>query len=162
MIKYKFLNNPMDDNTTPTDTTIDTPSAEDVRKEQDAAMMIIELERAIKTYVMGIRSKQETMKERAQSIKDAVEQDATVQNINLRVQEVKMELKKAQDQIMQTTAVQTAREEVKGLKEDIKDMQTNLSKRLLEYRELSHSDQIELDDGILHTIHQSAKLVRKK
>ncbi|KXK08587.1 MAG: hypothetical protein UZ21_OP11001000577 [Microgenomates bacterium OLB22] len=151
------------DDTTPTSTVPEIlPSAEEVRAEQDAAMMVIELEKAIKTYVMGIRSKQETLREQAQSIKDAVEQDATVQNINLRMQEIQMELKKAKDQIMQTTAVQTAREEVKGLKMDIKEMQTNLSKRLLEYKELTQSDQIELDDGVLHTIHQHAKLVKKK
>lgn len=133
-----------------------------IEREQDIALQLIEIEKAIKTYVAGIQAKQDEAREHAAAIRDAIENDATYQEIQKRVKEVQKEMNKVKEQIEAMPSVRNAKEQVKAIKMDLKEMQDHLSKRLLEYKKTSGLSEIEIQDGLVQSILEFAKLAKKR
>ncbi len=134
---------------------------EQLTDEMNLAEQLIQVEKAIKLYVQSLKMKQGEVKQFSDSIRDALEGDAVYQEQIRKVNEVQLLQKKRREEIMNTTAVIQAKGEIKSLKADIADMRDMLSKRLLEYNQLSGLNEIEIE-GDLQSILKSAKLSKRK
>ncbi|MFS8159102.1 MAG: hypothetical protein ACMG6E_02600 [Candidatus Roizmanbacteria bacterium] len=133
--------------------------AEDLQEVTAEALM--EIEKAIKTYVAALADKQGEARELSATIKDALENDVTYAEVQKKVKEVQKEVAKVKEQLEKTPSVISAKEQIKSLKADMKDMQQHLSKRLLEFKKAGMSE-IELHDGTLQSILEFAKLAKKR
>lgn len=134
---------------------------EQLTDEMNLGEQLIQVEKAIKLYVQSLKMKQGEIKQFSDSIRDALEGDAVYQEQTKKVNEVQQLQKKRREEIMNTTAVIQAKGEIKSLRADMAEMKDMLSKRLLEYNQLSGLNEIEIE-GDLQSILKSAKLSKRK
>lgn len=134
----------------------DTPVSED-----NGAQVLLDLEHMIKTHIQDVATRKAELKKSREMLQSALVNDETYR---LHEEEAKKAAKQkaaTKTQILRLPANANLNEKVQGLAGELKDLDGALSDYLREYQRMSGANEIETDDGEIHEIVYSAKLVKK-
>ena len=142
----------MDDNTTP---------IVDGEVINTDATVLLSLDEMIKTSHKSLGRMQEEQKKLREMLADGLNSDASYQDLDGKVKEATKARTQVKQQIMQRPGVSEMATKLKDFNTEIKEKKTALSDYVLEYQRLAHVNQIEVEDGEILEIIQSARLVKK-
>lgn len=129
--------------------------------EESRADIVLNMESMIRSHMSSIAQlKQEA--EKNQGLLDGIfDNDPTYQKHCEAAKEASRIKSATKQQILKQPQAAELFEKVKNLKAELKDMQVALSDYLREYQRLSGLNQIEDDEGEVHEIVYTAKLIKK-
>lgn len=128
---------------------------------QNAGQVLISLESMIKSHISALEKLQEEFKKHKEMLDDIFASDETYQK-HLEASKEASKVKNAtKAQILKRPQAADLDKKVKELKSEIKENQSSLSDYLGEYNRLSGVNEVETDDGEVHEIVFSAKLIRR-
>lgn len=142
---------------------VEAQSASDKPLDENAQRLatILKLEEMIKRYVSSIDASAVEVKKHAEMLEDIFTNDPTYQQHMEQAKEATKIKSKTKSELSKRTDVAQLSEKIKEVKMQIKEMKGALSDYLLQYKELSGANEIELDDGQVREIISSVKLVKK-
>jgi hypothetical protein len=143
------------DETTPTETTTENTGT------QTSAEILINMEAMIKNYIGAIEKQADEAKKLKEMLDDIFENDPTFKEHKGKSQETAKILAGTKAQILKRPQAADLADKIKNLKNEQRENQDALSDYLQEYQRLSGATEIETEDGKLHQIVYTAKLVRK-
>lgn len=127
----------------------------------DQSQVLTSLDEMIKSYVQSIDRLKVEVKKLRETIEDGFANDAVYKEHDDAVKAATKIKQATKAQIMKQPAVLTLVQKMKTLTSELKEKQYSLSDYLLEYQRLSGANQIEMEDGQILEIINSAKIVRK-
>jgi hypothetical protein len=127
----------------------------------DTAQVIISLESMIKNHISSLSKLEEEFRKHKEMLDDIFASDETYQKHLEAAKEATKVKTATRMQILRRPQAADLDKKVKELKADIKENQASLSDYLGEYQRLSGVNEIESDDGEVHEIVFSAKLIRR-
>lgn len=127
----------------------------------DNSQLLLSLDEMIKSNIQSIDRLKVEVRKLNETIQDGFNNDAVYKEHDDAVKAATKIRQATKAQIMKQPAVLTLVQKVKTLKAELKDKQFSLSDYLLEYQRISGANQIELEDGEVLEIVNSAKAVRK-
>ncbi|HEV2339501.1 MAG TPA: hypothetical protein VGT05_01905 [Patescibacteria group bacterium] len=148
----------MDDDQTPIDAEIisDTPNPA-----TNDAQVLTSLDELIKSYIQSIDRLRVEIKKQREMIQDGFVNDPVYREHEEKAKEAAKQKNTTKQQIMKQPAMLILANKVKGMQAEVKEKQLALSDYLLEYQRLSGVNQVEMGDGEVLEIINSAKVVRK-
>jgi len=134
---------------------------ENTQENQDnGATVLIDLEDLIKTNVDNIERAKAEKKKLSEMLASALENDETYRLHSAAAKEGAKLKKITRANILALESNKQLSEKIKTLKHDIKDAKGALSDYLLEYKRISGSTQLELFDGSIREIVQTATIIK--
>lgn len=135
--------------------------SESPSSQADQSNLLTSLDEMIKSNVQSIDRLRVESRKLQEMIQDGFENDAVYKEHDDAVKAATKIRQATKGQIMKQPAVLTLVEKLKTLKSELKEKQLSLSDYLLEYQRVSGANQIEMEDGEVLEIVNSAKIVRK-
>jgi predicted RNase H-like nuclease (RuvC/YqgF family) len=128
---------------------------------EDSAQVIISLESMIKQHIAALGKLNEEFRKHKEMLDDIFASDETYQKHLEAAKEATKVKMATKTQILKRPQAADLDKKVKELKAELKENQASLSDYLGEYQRLSGVNEIESDDGEVHEIVFSAKLIRR-
>ncbi len=146
----------MDDNqddkqTTPSGSSVNNPQVEE----------FLNLENLVKSYVAKIDASEKELKEKAQMLKDAFENDVVYREHAEKAKEANKIRSSTKQQLLKQPAMAELSERIKDLKFDIQENKAMMSDYLQQYQKQTGATQIEVGDGEVLEIVSVVKLVKR-
>lgn len=139
-------------------TTADVENAEVV----DQSNVLTSIEDLIKAYVVSLDRMRDEKKKMQEMLADGFNNDPLYKDADDKVKAATKIKSAAKQQIMNKPGVIELANKLKGINSEIKEKQLAVSDYLLEYQRLANGvNQIEIENGEILEIINSAKLVRK-
>lgn len=138
----------------------DTPITPEVPK-VDSAQVMLSLESMIKQHITALAKLQEDHKKHKEMLEDIFTSDEVYQKHLEAAQEAAKIKNGTRAQILKRPQAADLDKKVKEMKAELKENQASLSDYLGEYQRLSGVNEIEGDDGEIHEIVFSAKLIKR-
>lgn len=148
------------DDTTPT-TPTETSEVTVTESTQTSGEILINMEAMIKNYIATIDKQSEEAKKLKEMLDDIFENDPTFKDHKDKSKEAAKVLAGTKAQILKRPQAADLADKIKTLKNEQRENQDALSDYLQEYQRLSGATEIETDDGRMHQIVYTAKLIRK-
>lgn len=126
-----------------------------------SANNFLELENIIKNHIDRIGKTAQELKQKREMLKDGFDNDPTYREHTLKVKEASKAKSIVRKQIAQQPSVALLAQEVKDTAFDLKEQKATLSDLLLDYKEKTQATQLELFNGEVVEIVQSAKIVKR-
>lgn len=149
----------LDDSAQPVDAEIVSQDSPDVPT--DNSQVLTSLDEMIKSYVQSIDRLKGEVRKHKEMIEDGFANDPVYKEHDEAVKAATKVRQATKSEIMKQPGVLTLVQKLKTLTSELKEKNTSLSDYLLEYQRLSGANQIEMDDGEILEIVNSAKIVRK-
>lgn len=138
------------------------PSVADAQiVDTNGAQVVADLEHMIKAHIRDIASRKTELKKQKEMLQSALTNDETYR---LHEEEAKKAAKQraaTKMQILNLPANAGLNEKVKDLSGEVKELDGALSDYLREYQRMSGVNEIESEDGEVHEIVYTARLVKK-
>ncbi|NTU46472.1 hypothetical protein HGA88_02505 [Candidatus Roizmanbacteria bacterium] len=128
---------------------------------ENEAMTMLKLDSLIKRYISSMKKMKEELKTQQGMFKDAVTGDATFNEQDSKAKEATRLKNAAKQNILKQPAVVMVKQKIEEIKEELKDTQDALGDYLSEYERISGATEIEDEEGELHSIVKSIRLVKK-
>lgn len=129
--------------------------------QDDNSQLLLSLDQMIKANFSSIDKLKVEVRKLNEMIQDGFNNDAVYKEHDDAAKEAAKVRQATKAQIMKQPAVLELVNKLKTLKAELKDKEFSLSDYLLEYQRVSGANQIEMDDGEILEIVNSAKIVRK-
>lgn len=127
---------------------------------QGSSEILINMEGMIKTLITSIEKVQEEAKKHKEMLDDIFENSPTFKEHSEKSKEAAKTLANTKAQILKQPQAAEMSEKVKSFKSQLKEEQDSLSDYLQEYARMSGLDEIEGEDGKIHKIVYTARLVK--
>lgn len=128
---------------------------------QGSADILINMEAMIKNYISAIEKQADESKKLKEMLEDIFDNDPTYKDHKDKSKETAKILAGTKAQILKRPQAADLADKIKHIKNEQKENQDALSDYLQEYQRLSGATEIETEDGKLHQIVYTARLVRK-
>lgn len=125
------------------------------------ATVLTSLDELIKATVASMDRIRVEMKKHKEMLEDAYNNDPVYHENAEQAKAAAKKKNETKQNILKQPAMQTIANKVKTMAAELKDKQFSLSDYLLEYQRLSGANQIEIGDGDILEIVNTAKVVRK-
>jgi hypothetical protein len=132
------------------------------RRVKTRAEEIITLESLIKSHVNSLDQLKDELKTKREMYKDSFTNNPTYREYELMAKEATQEKLRVKMEIAKKSDVAKLEQEIKDIRFDIKESKKTLSSLLLEYKERTKATQLELFDGQLFEIVQTATIIKGK
>lgn len=119
------------------------------------------MEELIKNHVDSIDKLRLVIKQKSEMLADSFNNNSTYREHQEKVKEANKARLSVKNEISKQPSVASIAQEIKDLKFDLKEKSKTLSDLLLDFKETTGSQQLELFDGRLLEIVTTAKLVRR-
>jgi predicted nucleic acid-binding Zn-ribbon protein len=129
---------------------------------ESPAQTILDLEQMIKGYLSDMSRIREQLRSQREMHTSAFEQDASYNETNEEATKAKKKVAEIKQKLVKTDAIAAVTTKMKELKDEMKDAQHALSAYLNKYAELTNATRFTDDDGEIHEIVRTAKLVKKR
>lgn len=128
----------------------------------EAPDMMLNLEQLIKNHVEAIDKLKLEIKQTREMFEDSFSSNPTYREHSERVKEVTKGKTSVRAEILKQPAVANLQQKLKDLKFDMNEKQKTLSDLLIDYKEQTGAQQLELFDGRLMEMQTTVKLVRSR
>lgn len=133
----------------------------DLPTTQSSGEILVNMEAMIKNYIATIDKQADEAKKLKEMLDDILDNDPTYKDHKDKSKEAAKVLAGTKAQILKRPQAADLADKIKTLKTEQKENQDALSDYLQEYQRMSGVTEIETDDGKMHQIVYTAKLVRK-
>ena len=151
---------PQDDEITEGDIVQDNPTTSSVT--EDNSNVLLSLDEMIKLTISSMDRIKEELTKAREMVNDALLSDANYKQMDDKVKEATKERTRVKKDLLGKPGMMELSQKVKNLSEEIKEKDASLSDYVMEYQRMADVNQIELPNGEILEIIQSAKVVRKR
>ncbi len=151
---------PQDDEITEGDIVQDNPTTSSVT--EDNSNVLLSLDEMIKLTISSMDRLKEELTKAREMVNDALLSDANYKQMDDKVKEATKERTRVKKDLLGKPGMMELAQKVKNLSEEIKEKDASLSDYVMEYQRMADVNQIELPNGEILEIIQSAKVVRKR
>lgn len=128
---------------------------------EDQSTILTSLDELIKAHVASIDRLKVELRKQKEMLEDGYANDPVYHEHDEQAKAANKKKSETKQQILKQPAMQTISNKAKTLAAELKDKQFSLSDYLLEYQRISGANQIEIGDGEILEIVNTARIVRK-
>ncbi len=128
---------------------------------EDQSTILTSLDELIKAHVATIDRLKVELRKQKEMLEDGYANDPVYHEHDEQAKVANKKKSETKQQILKQPAMQTISNKAKTLAAELKDKQFSLSDYLLEYQRISGANQIEIGDGEVLEIVNTARIVRK-
>lgn len=154
-----------DQNTTPEEIVdgeiVDTQISTSDSNSGDQATVLLNLESLIKNHIISIDRLQSELKKHREMLEDAFSNDPTYKEHNEKVKEATKVRNGTKAEILKQPSVFAVSQKVRQCSSELKEIKSALSDYLKEYQRLAGVNEIEGDNGEIHEIVTTHKVVKR-
>ena len=136
-------------------------SDESVVPTDSGAQVVLDLEHMIKQHIRDVTTRKTELKKSREMLQSALTNDETYRTHDEEAKKAAKQKAATKAQILSLPANASLNEKVKELAGEVKELGGALSDYLREYQRMSGVNEIESEDGQVHEIVYTAKLVKK-
>lgn len=136
------------------------PIVNEIQLKTESPEIVLSLENLIKSHVKSISELSLELKNNREMYNDSFDGNPTFREHSEKVKEATKARSVIKQQIAKQPSVSLLEQKLKDIRFDLKEQKKTLSDLLLDYRQKTQATQLELFDGQLVDIVESAKIVK--